>query len=121
CRATVLQALRRDDPALDDQVRFTGAVPQLELTRFIDHAYASVVLYEAHSANTVLCAPNRLYQAVMRRVPVIDGTNPPMAHIVKTRGCGVILKGDGGDVDDLCEAMRQLEAAHARYQAAAAI
>jgi glycosyltransferase involved in cell wall biosynthesis len=98
--------------ALSKQVLFTGPVPQMELTRFIDHAYASVVLYEAHSANTRLCAPNRMYQALARAVPVIVGANPPMATLVNASRCGIVLRSDGGDVKDLCDGIRRLEAGY---------
>jgi len=106
--------------ALRKQVLFTGPVPQMELTRFIDHAYASVVLYEAHSANTRLCAPNRMYQALARAVPVVVGANPPMAKLVNAGRCGVVLRTDGGDVNDLSEGLRRLEAGYEEYSAQAA-
>ena len=119
--AKVVERLQREHGAIDAQVRFTGPVPQMELARYIDHAYASVILYQAQSSNTILCAPNRLYQALVRRVPVIVGSNPPMAEVVNAFGCGVVLDGDGGNIDDLCRAMRQLEAGYARLKASAAI
>ena len=53
-------------PGFKTRVLFTGAVPQMELTPFIDHAVASIVLYEMNSQNTRLCAPNRMYQALSR-------------------------------------------------------
>jgi glycosyltransferase involved in cell wall biosynthesis len=107
---TNLQQVHGDELAA--RVLFTGPVPQMELTRFIDHAYASVVLYQAHSANTRLCAPNRMYQALARAVPVLVGSNPPMAGLVNATRCGVVLKTDGGDVDDLCDGLQRLEAGY---------
>jgi hypothetical protein len=107
---TTLQQVHGE--ALGRQVFFTGPVPQMELTRFIDHAYASVVLYEAHSANTRLCAPNRMYQALARAVPVVVGSNPPMATLVSEARCGVVLATDGGDVDDICDGLRRLAASY---------
>lgn len=101
---------RTHGAAFRQKVRLTGPVPQLHLATFIDHAYASVVLYQADSANTRLCAPNRLYQALARGVPVIVGSNPPMAELVKTLGCGIVLRTDGGDVHDLVGGIRRLEA-----------
>jgi glycosyltransferase involved in cell wall biosynthesis len=108
-------------PVAAERVFFTGLVPQLELSRFIDQAYASVVLYQADSANTRLCAPNRLYQALARGVPVVVGANPPMANLVGSTQCGVVLRTDGNDVDDLCEGLRALEAGHDAFKRMAAV
>jgi glycosyltransferase involved in cell wall biosynthesis len=117
----VLADLEREHgSALGRRVLFTGPVPQLELTRFIDRAYASVVLYQADSANTRLCAPNRLYQALVRGVPVVVGVNPPMADLVNARQCGVVLRTDGADIDDLCEGFRRLESGYEAFKANAA-
>jgi len=107
--APQVEALERaHGAALRDRVFFTGLKPQLDLARFLDHAVASVVLYQASSANTRLCAANRLYQAIVRRVPVIAGSNPPMARVVSALGCGVVLHSDGADVDDVCDGIRRL-------------
>jgi succinoglycan biosynthesis protein ExoL len=95
---------------LGQRVLFTGSVPQLELPRYIDHAYASVILYRMDSENTRLCAPNRLYQALSRGVPVLVGANPPMARVVKELKCGVVLEGDGKDTDDLRRGIEALAA-----------
>jgi glycosyltransferase involved in cell wall biosynthesis len=111
---------RRHGSALGRQVLFTGPVPQLDLTRFIDHAYASVVLYQSDSANTRLCAPNRLYQALVRGVPVVVGVNPPMADLVNARRCGVVLRTDGASADDVCEGLRRLESGYEAFKASAA-
>jgi glycosyltransferase involved in cell wall biosynthesis len=105
---------------LGQRVLFTGPVPQMELTRFIDHAYASVVLYQAHSANTRLCAPNRMYQALARAVPVLVGSNPPMATLVGQARCGVVLQTDGGAVDDICDGLSRLEAGYDEFSEQAA-
>jgi len=112
---------REHGPSMRERVLFTGPVPQMELPRFIDRAYASVVLYQANSANTWLCAPNRLYQALVRGVPVVVGANPPMAELVRACRCGVVLKSDGGDVADVCAGLKRLEAEHHELVRAAAM
>lgn len=106
---------------LADQILFTGPVPQMDLAQFIDHAYASIILYRADSANTRLCAPNRLYQALVRGVPVIVGANQPMADLVNAFRCGVVLQSDGADIKDLCDGLRRIEAGHETFAKAAAI
>jgi glycosyltransferase involved in cell wall biosynthesis len=75
-----------------EKVFFTGFVPQLEITPYIDQAVASIVFYTTNTSNSRLCAPNRLYQAISRGIPVIVGPNPPMKSIIEKFGCGIIVE-----------------------------
>lgn len=104
---------------LEQQVYFTGMVPQMQLVNFIDNALASVVLYDRSTHNSWLCAPNRLYQAVCRGTPVVVGSNPPMASLVRSWGCGVVLSGDGSDVEDITDGIRKMLANHQAFRAEA--
>jgi len=90
------------------KVYFAGMVPQYDLAAFVDHAIASVILYDSSLANLRLCAPNRLYQALARGTPVLVGSNPPMARIVNENGSGVVITGDGEDVQELRSAIREV-------------
>lgn len=103
----------------DRRVFFTGWVPQLEMAPLIDHAAASVVLYDAGRPNTRYCAPNRLHQAIARGTPVIVGSNPPMAALVGEHGVGLVLDGTGESSEDIARAIRTLLADPAPYRAAA--
>ena len=86
---------------ITEKVYFTGLVPQKKLVDFSDHAIASIILYKKDIDNSWLCAPNRLYQALIRGIPVIVGINPPMANLVNKYNCGVVLAGDGSNVEDI--------------------
>jgi hypothetical protein len=86
---------------ISEKVYFTGFVPQKKLVDFIDHAIMSIILYRKDIDNCWLCAPNRLYQALIRRIPVIVGINPPMANLVNKYNCGVVLAGDGSNAVDI--------------------
>ena len=86
---------------ITEKVYFTGLVPQKKLVDFSDHAIASIILYKKDIDNWWLCAPNRLYQALIRGIPVIVGINPPMANLVNKYNCGVVLAGDGSNVEDI--------------------
>lgn len=86
---------------LNEKVFVTGFVPQKDLYRYIDHAMVSIVLYARNSQNRWLCAPNRLYQAVCRGVPVICGCNPPMKSIIDKTKSGIVLQGDGEDAREI--------------------
>ncbi|MBX2997179.1 MAG: hypothetical protein KF893_01620 [Caldilineaceae bacterium] len=83
------------------RILFTGFVPQMDIIPFIDHALVSVVFYQITTANSRLCAPNRLYQAIGRGTPVLVGNNPPMAAVVEQWQCGVVLSDDGRNVAEI--------------------
>jgi hypothetical protein len=100
----------------DRFVHFTGMVPQTQMINYIDHALASVVLYDKANRNEWLCAPNRLYQAVSRGIPVITGCNPPLARLVGDTGAGVVLSGDGEDVEDLTRSIKEMLRRHGAYR-----
>lgn len=103
----------------DDHVYFTGWIPQMEIPTYLDHAIASVVLYEPESPNSLYCAPNRLFQAVARGTPVIVGSNPPMATLVARQGVGVVLDGTGDSPDDIARHIEHILAEPGPYRAAA--
>jgi len=92
-----------------DVVYIAGYIKQLELTQYIDHAWASIILYGHISENNIYCEPNRLYQALNRGVPVIVGNNPPMKHIIDETGAGIVLKTDGSQFDDIIMGITELE------------
>lgn len=101
---------------LDEIVFFTGWVKQLKLVNYIDNAVASIVLYNARKQNNLLCAANRLYQALSRGVPVIVGSNPPMKSLVESLGNGIILQYDGRDVVDIIQAIRSILENYSDYR-----
>jgi glycosyltransferase involved in cell wall biosynthesis len=94
--------------ALDQFVLFTGMVAQMEMNRYIDRALASIVFYKQTGMNEWLCAPNRLYQAVCRGVPVLVGWNPPLRDFVEKTGAGIALETDGTDVDAILRGIQCL-------------
>jgi len=92
--------------SLEEKVYFAGFVPQLQMTPFIDDAVASVVFYERTNSNNLLCASNKLYQAVARGVPVLVGLNPPMKELVDQYQCGIVV--DDDDPSEIAAALVEL-------------
>lgn len=87
---------------------FNKFVNQGEIIHYIDGAFLSVVLYKSNSANSYYCEPNRLYQLLSRKVPVIVGNNPTMANLVQKLQTGLVLNDDGGNPVELSEKIDQL-------------
>jgi len=101
---------------LEEFVYFTGMVPQKEMVNYIDHAVASIVIYARTNRNSWLCAPNRLYQAISRGVPVIVGCNPPLMRFIGKTGAGIALQSDGADVQDLTNGIEQMLGHHSTFK-----
>lgn len=95
--------------ALHRHIYFTGWVHQDEVARYIDSASAAIIFYSMRSINGRFCAPNRLYQALSRGVPVVVGVNPPMKSVVLKYRCGVVVPTDGSDVDRVVQALEKLK------------
>lgn len=89
-------------------ILFAGMYPQMELGTFIDHALASLVLYNSGNPNSLLCASNRMYQAAVRGTPVLVGSNPPMANFVRKNRVGIVLKSDGRYTNDIIQGIKSM-------------
>lgn len=93
--------------AFDERVYLIGKVPQMELTRYLDSAVASLIFYQqSYGINNWLCEPNRLFQALNRSVPVIVGNNPPMREILNSYPLGQVTDDDGTNAKLLSKAIQ---------------
>ncbi len=111
------QELRRKwGEAFEELIYFTGMIPQMEVVKFIDHAFGSIILYSSESENRRLCAPNRLYQALCRGIPVVVGCNLPMRNLVHPYNFGVVLESDGRDIADIKKGIIELQNQYNRYK-----
>lgn len=97
---------------------FTGWVEQKDVAHFIDGARAAIVFYSTNSRNGRYCAPNRLYQALSRGLPVIVGCNPPLKRLVESYGCGIVASTDGRDLTDVLRSLDCFDRAQDRVCAA---
>lgn len=87
-------------------------VDQNEIINYIDGAFLSVVLYKSDSANNFYCEPNRLYQLLSRRIPVVVGNNPTMGSLIKNLDVGEVLNDDGSDEKELTFKIQKVIARH---------
>ena len=94
---------------IDSQyVYYTGQIPQLDIIPFTDNCLASIILYQSSKPNTLYCSPNRLFQAIGRKKPVLVGSNPPMKEVIEETNAGVVLDTDGAEVEDIVRGMKKL-------------
>lgn len=86
---------------ISDRILFTGMISHEDILNITDNAYASIILYNDEQLNSKYCAPNRLYQAILRDVPVVAGNNPTMKEVVDKFQLGVVLESDGKDINHI--------------------
>lgn len=97
---------------LSKNIFFTGMVDQLKIPKYILGAKFSIILYDINVPNNIFCEPNRLYQSISLRVPVITSNNPPMKDIIDKYNIGIALKSDGRNLSEINEAIEQMNINH---------
>ncbi|WP_353120209.1 glycosyltransferase [Myroides odoratus] len=94
---------------IEQGIIYNAFVKQSDLIRFIDHASLSVVLYNDLKPNSLYCEPNRLYQLIFRKIPVVVGSNPTLKKVVEQYKVGVVLSDSGKSVDEMVCAFEKLK------------
>lgn len=85
-----------------ERVYVVGMVPQEELYNYLDNCLMSLVFYKNENINNWLCEPNRFYQAMCRKKPIVCGANPPMKDAINKFKCGYALENnDGSDYNEI--------------------
>lgn len=101
---------------IDQGVIYNAFVKQSALIRFIDNASLSVVLYNNLKPNSLYCEPNRLYQLIFRKIPVIVGSNPTMKQVVEKYNVGLVLSDDGRSASEMVNCFRELKIDNDKYK-----
>lgn len=101
---------------LKHKIYFIGKIEQNKTCYYIDKCVFSMIFYSMNNANNYLCEPNRMFQSIFFGKPVIVGCNPPMKDIVEKYGFGIVLKHDGNNIDDICNAISSLQKNYKEYK-----
>ncbi|GMM69663.1 hypothetical protein MTsDn1_29580 [Alteromonas sp. MTD1] len=103
----VMERLKEEFGEVEVQRRLflTGMIEQMAIRNLLIDAQFTIVLYDDSTPNNRYCEANRLYQSILSRVPVIVGANPPMAQLVMSLKCGVVLDDFGDDLESLTSAV----------------
>ena len=103
------EIFRNEIDALAERDRvFNDFVPQVDIIKYVDNAYFSVVLYNDRSMNNFLCEPNRLYQLINRGVPCIVGHNPTLSRVITSNEAGIVLPDSGTDARSMIGAFDEM-------------
>ena len=106
---TIMKIEVNTNKKIDGKILFTGLVNQDEIINLTDNAFCSIVFYNIDKLNNRYCAPNRLYQAVVRGIPLITGCNLPMSGFIAEYKVGYALNSDGRDIDEILAAIANMK------------
>lgn len=96
----IIRAVSYKYPDLAQYIYFTGQVVQSETAAFLGNCKFSIVFYKTDTPNNTYCEPNRMFQSLGIGKPVLAGSNSPMRNIIEKYGNGIVLYGDGGNVEE---------------------
>lgn len=75
---------------LNGRVFFMDAVSQDELLKYTCSADAGVIPYPAVDKNTYYCSPNKLYEFIQARLPILANDLPFLRKVIVGRGIGLV-------------------------------
>ncbi|MCQ1529161.1 glycosyltransferase family 4 protein [Lutispora saccharofermentans] len=75
---------------LDKKVIFMDAVPQQELLRYTCSADAGIIPYPAVDKNTYYCSPNKLYEYIQARLPILANDLPFIKKVLEDNEIGKV-------------------------------
>lgn len=76
--------------AIAHRVHFIASIPQYQLIEVASGADMGVIPYHANCLNNELCTPNKLFEFIMARLPIVATDLPEIRRIVGGFGIGVL-------------------------------
>lgn len=100
------------DKGIDKFICWTGWVNHKDLFRYIRAANVGIIPHyrSAHVDTTI---PNKIFDCMACRLPVIASDAPPMRRIIEETGAGLVFK--SGDSANLTHAVMQVYSSHENY------
>lgn len=89
-----------------DRVHFKNAVPQAELLYWTASADAGIIPYQPVDLNHWFCSPNKLFEFVQSRLPIIANDLPYLRDVITTDGIGLVA--DMKSLDALSAAINEM-------------
>jgi len=87
-------------------VTYLGNIPYQEVLRWTARSQLIPALYDPGIPNNKFASPNKLFEAMMLRKPVLTNEGIRPAEIVREVGCGIVVK--YGDVEGLAQELKNL-------------
>lgn len=90
----------------DQHITFTGQIPHKEVLPYLEKAWGGFILFQPTNWRYVNSEPIKLFEYMMKKVPVIASDFPMMRSIVKGCNCGILV--DPNDSLSIAQAMDTL-------------
>lgn len=94
------------DKGVADRVHFHPAVPQDQVSEFINQFDVEVIFIQPVNKNFQLALPNKLFEAIQGRLAIVSSPLPEVAEIVTEHGVGLVS--DGFDPKSLASTLESL-------------
>lgn len=75
-----------------ESVNVRDPVPYDEIPHVVECYDLGIIYFEPTTTNLLHSMPNKLFDYIQARVPVLVGPSPDMAKIVKEYNCGIVVK-----------------------------
>ena len=106
------------------KVHAIGYIPKDEVLDYLAVSDLGVMLYDGRALNNYYCAPNKLFDYINARIPIVANDLPEVNRLLKGRGIGVIAGGtDPGalaaailEARDLAPECRAFDALRGEYR-----
>lgn len=79
-----------EEVKVSHRVHFKNAVPQGELLYWTASADAGIIPYQPVDLNHWFCSPNKLFEFVQSRLPIIANDLPYLRDVITTDGVGLV-------------------------------
>jgi glycosyltransferase involved in cell wall biosynthesis len=76
---------------LEERVHFINAVSQQELLYWIASADAGIIPYQPIDLNNYYCSPNKLFEFIQARIPIVANDLPFLRQMVHDEGIGIVM------------------------------
>ncbi|WP_167383701.1 glycosyltransferase family 4 protein [Bordetella genomosp. 12] len=95
-----------EEMGVRDRVHFKDAVPQAELLYWTASADAGIIPYQPVDLNHWFCSPNKLFEFVQSRLPIIANDLPYLRDVITTDQIGLVA--DMKSLSDLAAAINTM-------------
>lgn len=86
----ILQALAQKLRLLNKRVYFLPAVSQAELLSYTASADLGIIPYPHVDLNSYYCTPNKLFEFIQARLPILANDSPELRRFVQNEGFGMV-------------------------------
>lgn len=101
----------------NSQVRILSPIPQPDIVDRISKYSAALIVIPTSSINSVCSLPNKFFQAVQARLPIVTGPTPEIANLVTKYQIGVVSASfRDQDIADACRQVLARDSVKMKHQ-----